>query len=161
MHFTHCPLSSHNSSTVRVRVWVDHRYLCLTSGQLRQRSLGALAVGSSRDLGRRSVALAHTLVLLADLLGDTARAADGSGIAVVGVDTHEVGGDAVDLDVADHDIAWATVVGAVATAAVDLADVNESRVLDGHGSAAVVLDDLVAGRGRSATLPENVAVSER
>lgn len=122
--------------------------------------MGALAVGSSRDLARRSVALAHTLVLLADLLGNTARAADGSGVAIVGVDANEVGGDAVDLDVADHDVAWATVVGAVATAAVDLADVDEGRVSDGHGATAVVLNDLVACRGCSATLPEDVAVSE-
>ena len=121
----------------------------------------SLAVSRGRDLARRSVALAHTLVLLADLLGNTARAADSSGITIVGVDAHKVGGNTVDLDVADHDIAWATVVGTVTTAAVDLADVNESGVLDGHGSAAVMLNDLVAGRGRSATLPENVAVSKR
>ena len=121
----------------------------------------SLAVSRGRDLARRPVALAHTLVFLADLLGNTARAADSSGIAIVGVDAHKVGGNAVDLDVADHDIAWAAVVGAVATAAVDLADVDEGRVPDGHGSTAVVLNDLVACRGRSATLPEDVAVSER
>jgi hypothetical protein len=161
LQYARRPLSSRNLSTAQVWIRVDHQHLCLTSGQLRQRSLSALAVGRSRDLGRRSVALAHTLVLLADLLGNTTRAADGSGIAVVGVDAHEVGGNAVDLDVADHDIAWATVVGAVATAAVDLTDVDESRVLDGHGSTAVVLNDLVAGRGSSATLPEDVTVSER
>jgi hypothetical protein len=123
--------------------------------------LRTLAVGCSRDLARRAIALAHALVLLADLLRNTTRAADSSGIAVVGVDADEVGGNTVDLNVADHDIAWAAVVGAVATAAVDLADVDESRVFDGHGSTAVVLDDLVACRGCSATLPENVAVSER
>ena len=134
--------------------------MCLTSGQLRERSLCSLAVSRGRDLARRSVALAHALVLLADLLRNTARAADSSRVAVVGVDAHKVGGNAVDLDVADHDIAWAAVVGAVATAAVDLADVNEGRILDGYGSAAVVLDDLVAGRGCSATLPEDIAVSE-
>ena len=122
--------------------------------------MSALAVGGSRDLTRRSIALANTLVLLADLLGNTARAADGSGVAVVGVDANEVGGNAVNLDVADHDVAWAAVVGAVATAAVDFADVDEGRVFDGHGATAVVLDDLVACRGRSTTLPEDIAVSE-
>jgi len=132
----------------------------LTSGQLGERSLCSLAVSRGRDLARRPVALAHTLVFLADLLGNTARAADSSGIAIVGVDAHKVGGNAVDLDVADHNVAWAAVIGAVTAAAVDLADVNESGVLDGHGSATVVLNDLVAGRGCSATLPEDVAVSE-
>ena len=122
--------------------------------------MSALAVGGSRDLTRRSIALANTLVLLADLLRNAARAADSSSVAVVGVDAHKVGGNAVDLDVADHDVAWATVVGAVATAAVYLADVDEGRVPDGHGSTAVVLNDLVACRGRSTTLPEDVAVSK-
>lgn len=161
MHYMRRPLSSHRCSTAQRHSYADRQHLYLTSRQLRQRSLGALAVRSSRDLGRRSIAFGHTLVLLADLLGNTTRAADGSGITVVGVDANEVGRNAVDLDVADHDVAWAAVVSAVATAAVDLADVNESCVLDGYGSTAVVLDDFVACRSRSAALPEDVARSER
>ena len=119
-----------------------------------------LAGARAERLGLLAVVVA--LEGLADLLGaGGAGVGDGGGVAVVGVDAHKVGGNAVDLDVADHDIAWAAVVGAVATAAVDLADVDEGRVPDGHGSTAVVLNDLVACRGRSATLPEDVAVSER
>ena len=121
----------------------------------------ALAVSCSRNLCGRPASLRHALVLLADLLGNTTRVADGSRVAVVGVDAHEIRRNAVHLDVADHDIARAAIVGAVATAAVDFADADESRVFDGYSAAAVVLDDFVAGRVCSAALPEDVAGSER
>lgn len=134
--------------------------LRLTSRQLRQQALRTLAVRRGRNLGRAAAALSHALVLLAHLLRNTARLADSSGVAVVRVDADQVRSNTVDLDVLDDNIARATVASAVAAAAVDLADVGESGVLDGDGSAAVVLDDLVFGRVGSAALPEDVAVAE-
>jgi hypothetical protein len=59
-----------------------------TSRQLRQRALRTAAVSRSRNLGRRSAALGHALVLLADLLGDAARIADGGRISVIAVNTY-------------------------------------------------------------------------
>lgn len=134
--------------------------LRLTGRQLRQQALRTLAVRCGRNLGRASAALGNTLVLLTHLLRNTARLADSSSVTVVGVDAHQVRSNTVYLDVLDDNIARATVASAVAAAAVDLADVGESGVLDGDGSAAVVLDDLVFGRVGSAALPEDVAAAE-
>ena len=131
-----------------------------TSRQLRQRALRTAAVSRSRNLGRRSTALGHALVLLADLLGDTARIADGRRISEIGIDTDEIRCHSIDADVADHNIARASIVCAVTTGAVHFADADKGRVFDRHGSAAIVLDDLVLGRVGSAALPEDVTGAE-
>jgi hypothetical protein len=125
--------------------------------QLRQQRLRSLAISRSRHLRRLSIALRHALVLLAHLLRHTARVADGRGIAIVGVDSHKIRSHAIDLDVADHDIAWASVASAVATATVDFADAYECCVFDRHSAASVVLHDFVFGCVGSAALPKDVA----
>jgi hypothetical protein len=128
--------------------------------QFRQQRLRTLAIGRRRNLRRLSITLRHALVLLAHLLRHAARVADGRGIAIVGVNAHKVGRHAIDFDVADHDIAWASITGAIATAAVYFADSDERCVFDRHGAAPVVLDDFVFGCVGSAALPEDVAGAE-
>jgi hypothetical protein len=128
--------------------------------QLRQQRLRSFAIRRSRNLRRLSIALRHALVLLAHLLRHTARVADGRRIAVVGVDANKVRGHTVDFDVADHDIARASVAGAVAAAAINLSDAYKRCIFDRHGAAPVVLDDFVFGCVGSAALPEDVAGAE-
>lgn len=81
-------------------------------------------------------------------------------IAVVGVDADEVRGHAVGADTVDDDVARPAVVGAVAAAAVQLADVDDGEVLDSDGAAAVVLDDLVLGLLGATALDQDVAGAE-
>lgn len=118
-----------------------------TSRQSLKLTLSTLANGLSVDLGAGTVAFVHALVLLADILGLTARAADGSLVTEVGVDADEVGSHAVGADVLNNDLAGrlGLVVGAVTAAAVQLTGVDDGKVLDGDGSGTVVLDDLVLG----------------
>lgn len=131
-----------------------------TSRQLRELPLRAAAVGRRRNLGRRSAALGHALVFLANFLRDAAGVGDARGVPKITVNSHKIRGHSIDADIVDNDIARASVVGAVAAAAVHFADSDESRVFDRHGTAAVVLDDLVFGRVGSAALPKDVAVAE-
>lgn len=70
-----------------------------------------------------------------------ARAGNGRLVAVVGVDAGEEL--AVDGPDARHGDGARVLRAAVTAAAVDLAEVLGVEVLDGHGSGAVVLDDLV------------------
>lgn len=55
---------------------------------------------------------------------------------------------------------WATVVGAVTTASVQLADIDNSVVCDGDGATTVMLDDLVRCLLGTATLDQDVAGAE-
>lgn len=120
----------------------------------------ALAAVSGADLLALAVALADTLELLADLLdAGAARSGDVGGVTVVGVDANQVG-DTPGLDVLDDDMAGATVVGAVTASAVELAGVDDGEVLDGDGSAAVVLDNLVLGLLGTTALDQDVAIAE-
>lgn len=120
----------------------------------------ALAAVSGADLLALAVALADTLELLADLLNaGAARSGDVGGVTVVGVDANQVG-DTPGLDVLDDDMAGATVVGAVTASAVELAGVDDGEVLDGDGSAAVVLDNLVLGLLGTTALDQDVAIAE-
>lgn len=132
----------------------------LAGGERGELALGALAVGGGGNLGGAAVALGHTLVFLADLLGGSARAADGSHIAIVGVDADKVGSYAVGLDVLDDNVAGAAVASAVAAATVKLAGVDDGEAIDGNSAAAVVLDDLVLGVLCTSTLDEDVAAAE-
>lgn len=128
----------------------------------RRRSVLALI---RRTLGDRLRLLTRcrALELLADGLdGRRARAADGSGVTEVGVDTGEDLA-AVGLDAADVDAAGDRVL-AVAAGAVELAEVHDgweggvsgfgageererelTEAADGDGSFAVVLDDFAGG----------------
>ena len=127
------------------------------TGQL---ALGALAVGSRRDLGAAAAALVDALVLLADPLGGTARVVDGGGVAVVGVDADEVRGQAAGADAIEDDVAGASVVGAVAAAAVELTGIDNGEVADGNGASTVVLDDLVGSVLSTTALNEDVACAK-
>lgn len=131
----------------------------LTGWESRELALCALAVSSGGHLRRlRASILNDSLELLADLLdGRAARSRDGGHITEVGVDANQVGSNAVRLNILDNDVTWATVVAAVTARAEKLADLHDGVVLDGDGSTAVVLDDLVFGVLGSATLDENAA----
>lgn len=120
----------------------------------------SLAVSSSVNLSALAITLLDSLELLANLLdARAARSGDVSSVTIVGVDANKVA-NVLSLDVGDDNVAGPAIVGAVATATVQLAGIDDGEVLDGHGSAAVVLDDLVLGLLGATTLDENVAISE-
>jgi hypothetical protein len=71
--------------------------------------------------------LVDTLVLLANLLDVlSARARDGGGVTVVGVDASEIRLDTVGTESGDDDLARSTVTGAVTARSVELANVDDS-----------------------------------
>jgi hypothetical protein len=121
----------------------------------------ALAAGSGVDLlALAAVALLYTLELLANLLDTgSAGARDIGSVAVVGVDANEVT-NALGLDVLDDNVARATVIGAVTAPAVEFAGVNNGEALNGNGTTAVMLDDLVLGLLSTATLNQSIAVAK-
>lgn len=125
--------------------------------------MSALAVGSGGNL--RGIArcdkLIDTLVFLADLLDAlSAGAGNGGGIAVVGVDTDEIGRHTVGLEASNDDVSWTSIVGAVTAGSVKFSNTNDSIVLDGDRSTSVVLDYLVRCGIRSTTLDENTSCSK-
>jgi hypothetical protein len=137
-----------------------HKRLHLTGRQLGKLSLTSQTVSSSADLFTITVSLLNTLVFLANLLSNTARVADGSSVAVVGVDAGEVRLERVGADIGHNNVTRTTIVGTVATAAVEFADIDNSIVADSDSSTAIVLDDLIIGVLGSTTLNEDIAGPE-
>jgi len=91
----------------------------------------------------RLAPIAHPLVLPAQARVLDARVRDGSAVTVVPVDPgHDLG--SAHIDVGEGALPR-HLRAAVAARAVDLADIGHVEVLDGHGAAAVVLQDLVVG----------------
>lgn len=132
----------------------------LASGQRAQFTLRTQTAAGRAELGALTLALNHTLVLLANLLAPPTAAGDGRSVAVVAVDADQIARHAVDLDVLHDDLPGAAVVGAIAAGAVQLAGIHDGVVLDGDRPLAVVLDDLILGLLRAAALDEGVAVAE-
>jgi hypothetical protein len=125
----------------------------------RQRRL-SLAVGNSVHFSALTLALLHADELLADLLdAGAARSGDGGSVLVVGVDADQVG-NALGLDVLNDDVARAAVVSAVTASSVQLSCVDDGKVLDGDGSAAIVLDNLVLGFLGAASLNQDISISQ-
>jgi hypothetical protein len=104
------------------------------------------------QLLRLDAVVVSALEIDADLLGAGSAGVGNSGsVAVVGVDASEdfsAGG----LDVLDDNVALGAVALAVATGAVELAEVLDAEAVDGDGLGAVVLDDFVVGVAGSAAL---------
>ena len=114
------------------------------------------AVSGGRNLAAGATLL-HARILLAHLLDAAATGTgDVGGVAEVGVDADQLR-DAPGLDILDDDIARSAVVGAVATAAVELAGRDDGEVADGDGAAAVVLDNLVVSVLGASTFDEDIA----
>ena len=132
------------------------------NAHLTSREAGLTLAGTGAgNLVALTVALADTLPLLADLLDTrSARALDVGSVSVVGVDANEVR-NTLGLDTGDDNVPGTSVVGAVTAAAVKLASVDDSEVLDGDSTATVVLNDLVLCLLSTATLDEDVTASER
>lgn len=125
-----------------------------------RKSLLALAAGGGVDLLALAVALLYTLKLLANLLDTgSAGARDVGSVAEVGVNANEVT-NALGLDVLDDNVARATVIGAVTASAVELAGINNGETLNGDGTAAVMLDDLVLGLLSTTTLNQSIAIAK-
>lgn len=137
-----------------------HKRLHLTGRQLGKLSLTSQAVSSGADLLTLAVSLLNTLVFLANLLSNTTRVANGSSVAVVGVDAGQVGLERVGADIGNNNVTRTTIVGTVATATVEFADIDNSIVTDSDSSTAIVLDDLIVGVLGSTTLNEDIAGSE-
>lgn len=130
------------------------------SRQLRKSSLGATAIGGGRDLGAAAAPLHDTPVLLADPLGASARAADGSNIAIVGVYADEIGGHAIGPHVPDDNVAGTPVVGAVSARAIQFAGIDDGKAINRDRAAAVVLHHLVHGLLGAASPDEDVPVAQ-
>ena len=130
---------------------------CLTGGD--RLGLTTTAVGSGVKLGRLLLAiLDNALEFLADLLdSSSAGSTDSSNITVVGVDTDKSRFNGLCLDVLDNDVSWATVLAAVTAAAEELADIDDSVVLDGDSSSSVMLDNLVNCVLSSTSLDQNAS----
>lgn len=151
-------------NSLRLRRYVGSWQLAPRTAR-RQRiklALRALTRRLSVDLGARSIALIHALVLLAHILRHAAGAADRRLIAEVRVDADEVGGQAVRADVLDDDFArrLGLVVCAVAAAAVQFACVDDGVVLDRHDACTVVLDYFIFGFLCAAAYDEGIACAE-
>lgn len=134
--------------------------ICLTSRQLTQLPLTGPTTRSRADLTRTPAPLIHTPILLTNSLTHTARPRNRRHVAIIAIDAHEVGADAVDADVLDNNVTRSAIVGAVAAGAVHFADVDEGCGADGYGPAAVVLYDFVGCRIGATAFPEDVAAAK-
>ena len=132
----------------------------LASRQLAQLALSTAARSGGANLRAITIALADALVLLAHLLRASTATADISRVAVVTVDANKIARHAISLDVLDDNAARTAIVGAVTTAAVQLAGIDDGEVLDGNGAATVMLDDLVLGLCGTAALDQDIAGTE-
>lgn len=92
----------------------------------------------------------------------TADAADGSGVAKVGVNTNKVRSHSAGANILNYNFAWAPslVVGAIAAASVEFARVGDSIVADSHTPAAVGLDYFVGCAISATALNKNSAWSK-
>jgi len=113
--------------------------------------------GASGD-GLGLAAGLDALKLLADLLdvGSAGGAVDGGGVTEVGVDADKELA-AGRLDVLDDNVTLGALL-AVTAGAVELAEVGNLEAINGDGSSAVVLDDLVVGAGGTAAGDGGVTV---
>ena len=135
------------------------------------------------NLAATPIPLVNTLVLLAHLLGRSARSTNGGCVTEVGVDADEIGGKPESADILDDYLAGRLfgVVGAVAAGAVELSGIDDGVVFDGYCAGAagrgvlvcvwvvwgcvgranvLVLNNFVAGLSGASALDEGVAATE-
>jgi hypothetical protein len=106
------------------------------------RGLAISAIRATANLRRLTTAI-DALVTVTGLAAVLARIVNGASITIVCVDTAQ--DTAIDCDdVVQNDVAGATIVGAVATAADNFAIVFRVEVLDLNGATAIELHDLIS-----------------
>jgi len=75
----------------------------------------------------------------------SARTTDSCNIAIVGVDAHDISGNAVCFKPGDDDVSWTTILGAVTAGSEDLPNIDNGIVLDRCKPTAIGLYDFVFG----------------
>ena len=138
--YRHCSVDNWGAAILRDLGNWDIR--CVALGELLKLSLGTVTASLGVELLALAIALVDALVLSADHVGLSARAADRCAVTEIGVDSDQVRFHSKGLDVLDDDFSWRllAVVGAVAARSVEFTGIDDSVVTNGYSSRAASIE---------------------